>query len=163
MTGRIWVTEHGPAGGDELNVIEKGQNYGWPLVSHGRHYDGTSVPFGVSLEGTVPPERQWTPSIAPSGLAFYGNNGPEVWRRTAWLGALSGQAIIRLHFAEGGVARERRFLKDQIDRVRDVRLAPDGAVYIITDNEQGALYRLDPIIEQADKEELFNAIETEVQ
>ncbi len=162
-TGRILATEHGPAGGDELNVIEKGMNYGWPLTSYGVHYDGSSVPFGASMAGTVQPMRQWTPSIAPSGLAIYSDNGPTGWPGSLWIGGLSGQSIIRLEFSKGAIVGEKRFLREEIGRIRDVRLAPNGAIYVVTDDAHGALYRLDPIIEQVDIEAPFTLYDREVQ
>jgi glucose/arabinose dehydrogenase len=141
QTGQIWSVEHGPRGGDELNLVEGGRNYGWPVISYGLNYDGT--PVGISA-GTAPgieqPAHVWGPSVAPSGLTVQ----REGERALLWLGALAGQSVVRLELREDRVIGERRFLEGEIGRVRDVRRASDGFLYVITDDPEGWLYRLVP-------------------
>ena len=142
----LWLHENGPLGGDELNLIMPGRNYGWPVISHGKHYSGEPVPGGTAREGMEQPLHVWTPSIAPSGLAIAeGHDNPVMW-----VGALAGEALIRLAMGEKHIASEQRFLEREIGRIRDVRIGPDGLLYVVTDDAEGRLYRLDPIVEQAE-------------
>ena len=137
-TGELWMTEHGPRGGDELNRIVPGGNYGWKLVSYGTEYNGNPVGTGLpSLEGTEQPRYFWWPSIAPSGLVFYtGDMFPE-WRGNAFVTALSGQHVSRLVLAGDRVIAEERLLLAREQRIRELRQGPDGALYALTNEESG--------------------------
>jgi glucose/arabinose dehydrogenase len=144
--GQLYAVEHGPMGGDELNRIERGRNYGWPVISHGIGYDGTPMPGGKAQDGMEQPTHVFgePPAQAPSGLAVDGAGATPI----LWVGTLAGQALLRLD-RDGEGWRETRLLHEEIGRIRDVRLGPDGLLYVITDDLEGGLYRLDPIIEQA--------------
>lgn len=144
-TGRIWEAEHGPKGGDEVNVLSPGTNYGWPVITHGRSYGGQAIGEGTAKAGMAQPVRYWVPSISPSGMAFYtGEDFPD-WRGNLFLGALSGRALVRLELDGTTVVHEERLLEDLGERIRDVRQGPDGRLYLLTDAPDGALLRLDPI------------------
>ncbi|MDT8991795.1 PQQ-dependent sugar dehydrogenase [Curvibacter sp. APW13] len=147
--GTLWIHEHGPMGGDEINLPRPGANYGWPLVSYGRNYNFTAVGNGkTQQEGTEQPVHQWTPSIAPSGMAFvtskrYGDD----WVGNLLVGSLKFTHLARLELAApftGPVVKESRLLTDLGERVRDVRQGPDGYIYLLTDHPQGSLLRLVP-------------------
>jgi glucose/arabinose dehydrogenase len=153
-TGAPWATEHAPQGGDELNAIEAGKNYGWPVVSYGRHYDGPRIARRFWQEGMEEPAVFWVPSIAPSGLAFYtGDRFPE-WKGDLFVGSLMVGRIrrtghlerIELNDAGEELARES-ILGELRQRIRDVRQGPDGLLYLLTDENQGALLRLEPVEE----------------
>jgi glucose/arabinose dehydrogenase len=134
-SGKLWETEHGPRGGDELNLIEKGKNYGWPIISHGIDYPGP--PMGnaeVARPGMEQSVYYWSPSTAPSGLAFYkGDLFPE-WKNSVFVGMLRGNSLERLTLANGKVVNEEPLLTEMHTRIRDVRVGPDGAVYVLTDS-----------------------------
>jgi glucose/arabinose dehydrogenase len=134
-TGRLWQNDHGPRGGDELNIIEKGKNYGWPVIVHGIDYPGTAIGEGIThKEGMEEPVYYWDPVIAPSGLAFYtGNLFPE-WKNSIFVGGLRGMMLDRLTLANDKVVAEEPLLTDLHSRIRDVRVGPDGAVYVLTDS-----------------------------
>ena len=134
-THRLWETEHGPRGGDELNLIVKGKNYGWPVISHGIDYAGAPIGAGIAAkEGMEQPVYYWDPVIAASGLAFYqGNLFPE-WKNSVFVGGLAGTVLDRLTLREGKVVAEEALLSDLQERIRDVRVGPDGAVYVLTDS-----------------------------
>ena len=143
--GKLWEQEHGPMGGDEINIVEKGKNYGWPLVSYGVNYDGTPVGEGKTHEpGTEQPVWHWTPSIAPSGMAFYSGKLFPAWRGSLFNGALKFQLVSRLTLDGDKVVKEERLLHELGERIRDVREGPDGALYLLTDNSAGRVLRLVP-------------------
>jgi len=144
-TGEIWAVEHGPRGGDELNLIAAGTNYGWPVITHGRSYAGFKIGEGNAKPGMAQPQRYWVPSISPSGLAFYTGEAFPEWRGNLFLGALSGQALVRLELDGAKVVHEERLLEELDERIRDVRQGPDGRLYLLTDSSRGALLRLDPL------------------
>jgi glucose/arabinose dehydrogenase len=144
QTGQIWLHEHGPMGGDELNLIQRGRNYGWPLITYGLGYDGKPISALTHADGMEQPVYYWVPSIAVSGLALYQGDRVPQWRGTLWLGALSGEMLVRLSLADGKVVREERLLKEMFGRIRDVREGPDGMIYIVNDQSDGALYRIEP-------------------
>jgi glucose/arabinose dehydrogenase len=146
---RLWSHEHGPQGGDELNVLEGGRNYGWPRVTYGVDYDGTPIGTGTHAPGTEPPVRHWTPSVATSGMAFVAGDRFAGWQGSLLIGTLREQALLRLELEGGRVTREERLVEGLIGRIRDVRSAPDGYVYLVTDDPEGGLYRLAPTVEQA--------------
>ncbi len=133
--GRLWETEHGPRGGDELNIIQKGKNYGWPVVSHGIDYPGTPIGDGSThKEGMEEPVYYWDPVIAPSGLAFYSGGLFPQWKNSIFVGGLRGMVLVRLTIVKDKVVSEEPLLTDLNTRIRDVRVGPDGAVYVLTDS-----------------------------
>lgn len=144
-TKRLWSHEHGPMGGDEINLIQPGRNYGWPVITHGLGYDGKPVGVGSAKEGMEQPFHPIKEAIAPSGLAVE-HAGPVT---ILWLGALVGQSLFRFETENGRVTRKTRLLRDVLGRIRDVRIGPDGLLYLLTDDAEGALYRLDPLQDQA--------------
>lgn len=144
-TGELWESEHGPQGGDEINVIQPGKNYGWPIIAYGTEYTGNLINDGKSAQqGMEQPVYYWDPAIAPSGIAFYsGRNIPE-WKNNLFVSALAGQHLSRLVFANGKVIAEERLLLDQHQRIRDVAESPDGNLWIVTDADNGRLIRIAP-------------------
>jgi len=145
QTGALWMHEHGPQGGDEINIARAGANYGWPVVTYGRNYvTGTKIGEGTAKPGMEPPIHQWTPSIAPSGMAFYTGGRFSHWRGNLFVGALAGQILVRLETAGERIVAEERLLKNVLGRIRDVRAGPDGLIYLLTDSPQGRLVRLEP-------------------
>lgn len=144
-TGRLWLHEHGPRGGDEVNLIRPGANYGWPLVSHGINYSGTPVGTGnATAAGVTDPLHTWVPSIAPSGMAFYRGEAFPGWQGSLLVGALKDRLLARLTLEGERVVAEERFLENTVGRIRDVRVGPDGLVYLLTDARDGRLIRLQP-------------------
>lgn len=140
---RIWVTEHGSRGGDELNLIEPGQNYGWPVVTHSREYSGGLISPEKSRPGLIDPKVVWTPAIAPSGLAFYNGSRFPQWQGNLFAGGLVSQDLRRIELDEvGNVIAQHSIPVGQ--RVRDVRQGPDGLLYVLTDRQNGQLIRLEP-------------------
>lgn len=143
-TGRLWAVEHGPLGGDELNLLVAGANYGWPVITYGRSYAGFSIGEGTHKPGMAQPVRYWVPSISPSGMAFYTGDAFPRWRGSLFIGALSGELLARLEFDGERVVREERLLESLGERIRDVCQGPDGLLYLLTDSSDGALLRIDP-------------------
>jgi len=138
--GRLWEHEMGPRGGDELNLIERGGNYGYSTVSNGDHYDGRDIPDHSPGDGFIPPRITWTPVISPASLIFYSGSLFPQWRGSALIGGLSGQAIVRVTF-DGDNAREaERFAMGQ--RIRELEQHPDGSVYVLEDERNGSGGRL---------------------
>ena len=144
--GRLWETEHGPRGGDELNLIEKGKNYGWPVIVHGINYPGTKIGDAiVEKAGMEQPRYYWDPVIAPGALAFYQGKLFPQWQGHALVGALAGQALFRLELDKNDkVVNEEPLLMDLGARIRDVKVLPDGAVYILTEGANGKLLKVTP-------------------
>ncbi|MFN2348779.1 MAG: PQQ-dependent sugar dehydrogenase [Thioalkalivibrio sp.] len=144
-TGEVWANEHGPRGGDELNRIRAGVNYGWPVISHGIDYSGRDIGEGISeKEGMEQPVHHWTPSIAPSGMAFYTGDVFPAWRDNVFVGALAHTHVTRLVMDGNRVVDEEPMLREMGQRIRDVRQGPDGHLYLLTDHNNGRLLRLDP-------------------
>jgi glucose/arabinose dehydrogenase len=142
-TGTIWEHEHGPRGGDELNIIKRGHNYGWPAITFGINYNGTTISKDTARAGMDQPVVHWTPSISPSGLTVYSGDRFPAWRGNVFLGALSGQHLRRLELRNGRVTQQEvMLLTSRPERIRDVRQGPDGLLYALTD--AGALLRLEP-------------------
>jgi len=142
--GSFWMHEHGPQGGDEINIPQPGRNYGWPVITHGENYGGGRIGEGLSAKaGMEPPLHHWTPSIAPSGMAFLSSDkyGP-AWRGNLFVGSLKFGYLARLEMAGGKVVREHKI--EVGERVRDVRQGPDGLLYLLTDSSNGKLLRLQP-------------------
>ena len=151
-TGVIWQHEHGPYGGDELNVIEAGENYGWPEATYGTEYSDPSQPVGTDpdrIEEFKNPVLHWTEphSIAPSGMAFYTGDALPGWTGDIFVGALAEQHIHRVVLDGDEVSRQEELLRDEIGRIRDVRVGPDGHLHVLTDHSNGGLYRLEPVDE----------------
>ena len=144
--GTFWMHEHGAQGGDEINLPQPGKNYGWPQVSYGVNYDGTPIGTGRSSEpGMEPPLHHWTPSIAPSGMAFLTSDRyGAAWQGNLFVGALKFQVLERIELKDGRVVAEHRLLEDLGERIRDVRQGPDGLLYVLTDSASGRLIRLQP-------------------
>jgi glucose/arabinose dehydrogenase len=146
-TGRLWESEHGPRGGDELNLPEPGRNYGWPIASYGMDY-GTDRPYpetrGTQVPGTDQPIRYWKKSPGLSGMAFYTGHPASPWNDSLFLGALADQNLIRLSLEGDRITGEERLLDDLHARIRDVRVSSDGRVYVLTDEDDGRLLRITP-------------------
>lgn len=145
QTGELWTHEHGPQGGDEVNVMRSGLNYGWPVITYGVNYGlGTRIGEGHSKPGMVQPLHVWVPSIAPSGMAFVSGSRFPQWQGNLLVGALRGQMLVRLVLDGEKVLHEERLLQSRVGRIRDVRMGPDGLVYLLSDGPDGALMRLEP-------------------
>ena len=145
-TGELWTHEHGPQGGDEVNVMRSGLNYGWPVITYGVNYGfGTRIGEGQTKPGMVQPLHLWVPSIAPSGMAFVSGSKFPQWTGDLLVGALRDQMLVRLELDGEKVVREERLLRGLVGRIRDVRMGPDGLVYLLTDDAEGALLRLEPV------------------
>lgn len=143
-TGRIWICEHGPRGGDEINILKPGANYGWPLATHGVDYSGAIISPNKSLPGMEDPVRAWVPSISPCGLCFYtGDPFPE-WKGSMFTGALSNDALFRIEFDGERYVSEERLLVERLPYIRDVRQGPDGLLYLVTQSGDSGLYRIEP-------------------
>ncbi|TBW08776.1 PQQ-dependent sugar dehydrogenase [Azotobacter chroococcum] len=143
-TGRLWTHEHGPRGGDEVNIPEPGRNYGWPLATHGINYSFLPIPEarGKTVEGTEPPHYVWEKSPAISGMAFYDAGRFPAWQHSLFIGALVDRCLIRLELDGDRIVHEERLLEDLDTRIRDVRQGPDGYLYLLSDETDGKLLRL---------------------
>src|SRR5690606_1401143 len=148
-TGQIWLHEHGPRGGDEINLLAAGANYGWPLLTYGREYHGPRIGAEPPQPGFVSPLHHWTPSIAPSGMAFYSGDRFPGWRGDLFVGALAHRHLQRLRLRDGAVVEQEKLLVDRGWRIRDVRSGPDGHLYLLTDADRGVLARLEPATAQS--------------
>ena len=145
QTGALWTHEHGPQGGDEINVIRPGVNYGWPVITYGVEYGiGTKIGEGTAKSGMAQPIHYWVPSIAPSGMAFYTGARFPRWKGDLFVGALRDQMLVRLRLDGEKVVHEERLLRNAIGRIRDVRDGPDGYLYLLTDASNGVIARLEP-------------------
>jgi aldose sugar dehydrogenase len=145
-TGALWTHEHGPQGGDEINVMHAGKNYGWPIVTHGVNYGlGTKIGEGITKTGIESPLHVWVPSIAPSGMVFVSGSSFPDWNGDLLIGALRDQSLVRLKLNGEKIIHEERLIKGQIGRIRDVRVGPDGLIYLLTDSTNGTLVRLEPV------------------
>jgi glucose/arabinose dehydrogenase len=146
QTGELWTHEHGPQGGDEINVMRAGRNYGWPVITYGVNYGfGTRIGEGTHKPGMEQPLYKWVPSIAPSGMAFYDGDKFPGWRGNLLAGALRDEMLVRLELDGEKVVKEERLLKGTLGRIRDVRVGSDGYVYLLTDESDGVLARLEPV------------------
>ena len=143
-TGKLWEHEHGPRGGDEVNIIEKGKNYGWPVIGYGIDYNGAKIHESTQKAGMEQPLKYWVPSIAPSGMTFYIGNVFAPWRGSLFVGALAGQVLVRLEVDGDKAVKEERLLQQLRERIRDVREGPDGALWLATDSSSGRILRLAP-------------------
>lgn len=144
-TGQIWTHEHGPRGGDEINILVPGANYGWPIVSQGAEYaSGRPVSDTTSSPGLIDPIHVWIPSVAPSGMAFYTGSLFSDWQGDLFVGALADQSLVRLELDGSTISHEERLLSGDVGRIRDVRQGPDDALYLLIDDADGSLLRLMP-------------------
>jgi aldose sugar dehydrogenase len=144
VTGKIWMHEHGPQGGDEINIITAGTNYGWPVITYGVNYGtGTKIGEGTEKAGMAQPLYKWVPSIAPSGMAFYSGKSMPKWKDNLFVGALAKQSLVRLTLDGDKVVKEERLFENKLGRIRDVREGPDGFIYILTNGSDGKLLRLE--------------------
>lgn len=143
-TGEVWSHEHGPRGGDEINIIRAGNDYGWPKVTYGIDYSGIPISDKTTMDGVTDPLHYWDPSIAPSGMAFYTGDLFPQWRGDVFVGALRSQKLVRLTINNEQVIEEEDLLTNLGERIRDVRMGPDGALWLLTDSRQGKVYRVVP-------------------
>lgn len=145
-TGKLWESEHGPRGGDEINLPQPGKNYGWPLITHGINYSGQPIPeaLGRAKEGLEPPYHVWEKSPGLSGMAFYTGRPGSTWNDSLFLGSLAERNLIRLTLDGDAIVSEERLLGDVGERIRDVRVGADGNVYVVTDESNGKLLRIEP-------------------
>jgi glucose/arabinose dehydrogenase len=143
-TGELWTAEHGARGGDEVNRVRKGLNYGWPVITYGIDYSGAKIGEGATKAGMEQPLYYWDPSIAPSGAAFYTGTLFPAWRGNLLVGGLAAQQLSRLVLEGERIVAEERLLVDLGARIRDVRMGPDGAVWVLTDHTDGRILRLVP-------------------
>lgn len=143
-SGDVWAMEHGPKGGDEVNLLEKGANYGWPVITYGVDYSGDIISDLTHKEGMEQPVIQWTPSIAPSGMTFYNGELFKDWQGDLLVGALKFTHLRRIDMQGNTPGEEFEYLRDRKERVRDVEVGPDGAIYLLTDSTEGKLIKLTP-------------------
>ncbi len=143
-TGQLWTVEHGARGGDELNHPEAGKNYGWPVISYGTHYTFLKIGEGTVKPGMEQPVYYWDPVIAPSGMAVYTGDLFAGWKYNFLIGSLTPGGLVRLVMKDGKVVQEERYLGDLRERIRDVRQAPDGSLYLLTDSRDGQILRITP-------------------
>ena len=144
-TGMLWMHEHGPRGGDAVNIPRKGRNHGWPVATYGTEYSGVPIFTGDRYPSQfVEPLHHWTPSIAPSGMTFISGREIPAWRGNLLVGALAGKRLVRLEVEGERVVHQEDMLRELGKRIRDVREGPDGALYLLTDEPNGAILRLTP-------------------
>jgi glucose/arabinose dehydrogenase len=143
-SGKLWMHEHGPRGGDEINIPEAGKNYGWPVIGYGIDYSGLRIHEATSKPGMEQPIIQWTPVIAPSGMTFYQGDLFPKWNGNVFIGGLATRMLVRLEINGEKIVREERLLRDLNERIRDVRAGPDGALWLVTDNSAGRILRVSP-------------------
>ena len=141
-TGAVWAMEHGPKGGDEINILERGANYGWPLITYGVDYSGDIISDKTHMEGMKQPWVYWDPSIAPSGLAFYKGDMFKEWNGDVLVGSLKFTHLRRIKVEDGKPVEQFEYVRDNHDRIRDVEVAPDGAIYLLTDAPNGKVLKL---------------------
>src|SRR6187402_2712005 len=143
-SGELWEIEHGPRGGDEVNLIGKGKNYGWPVIGYGIDYSGAKIHDATAKDGMEQPLKYWVPSIAPSGMTFYTAKLFPKWTGSLFSGALRGAMLVRLTLNGNTVTSEERLLQNLNERIRDVRQGPDGALWLLTDSSNGRVLRVAP-------------------
>jgi len=144
-TGMLWINEHGARGGDEVNIVFPGRNYGWPIISYGTHYSGAKIGVGTHIDNMEQPIHYWDPSIAPSGMTFYTGEKFPKWQGNAFIGALKGRLLVRLKIKNNKVILEEHILRTLKARIRDVKNGPDGNLYILTDTNPGKIIKIEPV------------------
>ena len=145
QTGEVWAMEHGPKGGDEVNLIKAGNNYGWPVITYGIDYNGSIISDKTEQEGMEQPVLYWDPSIAPSGMTFYASEVFKDWQGDLLVGALKFRHLRRISFNEAGeVESQTEYLRDRNERIRDVEVGPNGLIYLLTDESNGKLLQITP-------------------
>ena len=142
VTESLWTLSHGAQGGDEINQPLAGKNYGWPIISYGRHYWGAKIGVGTHKSGLQQPIYYWDPSIAPSGFAIYSGDIFSKWRGNLFVGALKHELISRLELKNGKIVSEERLFPNRFGRIRDIRVGPEGHIYFLTDETNGGLYKI---------------------
>ena len=143
QTGVVWVHEHGPQGGDEINILVAGSNYGWPKTTYGEQYGGGKIGIGPTAPGIHPPVLHWTPSIAPSGMEFYAGKIFPEWNGDLLVGSLKFKMLVRIDIEGTKIKGQEVVFQDQIGRIRDVRVDSEGNIYILNDAFRGGVYRMD--------------------
>ena len=144
VTGKLWTVEHGAAGGDELNHPEAGKNYGWPVITYGKDYNGARIGVGTEQDGIEQPVYYWDPVIAPGGMTFYTGDAFPGWKNNVLIGGLASNALVRVVLENGSVVKEERYLNELKARIRDVQTGADGFIYLVTDMPEGKLLRVRP-------------------
>ena len=142
VTRELWVSEHGARGGDEINVIGAGKNYGWPIISYGVHYSGAKIGVGTAKPGMEQPIHYWDPSIAPAGIDFYDGKLFPKWKNDLLVTSLKFGLISRLKIVNNKVIEEERIFRDDFGRLRDIKTSPSGSIMFITDERNGGLYEI---------------------
>ncbi len=146
QTQALWVHEHGPQGGDEINIPQAGRNYGWPVITYGVNYgSGTRIGEGTEKPGMEQPIYTWVPSIAPSGMAFYTGERFPAWENNLFVGSLAFRTLVRLEIDGEKIIHEERLFEQKLGRIRDIEIGPDGYIYLLTDASNGFLLRLEPV------------------
>jgi len=143
-SGKIWVHEHGPQGGDEINILKAGANYGWPKTTYGEQYGGGRIGISSTAPGIEAPLMHWTPSIAPSGMSFYQGEIFPNWKGDLLVGSLKFRMLVRVDLEGSEVQGQEVVFQDRIGRIRDVRVNRKGKVYLVNDEYRGGIFRLDP-------------------
>ncbi len=144
-SGLVWTHEHGPQGGDEINILRAGANYGWPKVTYGEEYGGGKIGVGTAAPGVEQPVLYWTPSIAPSGMEFYDGDAFPQWKGDLFAGSLKFGHLVRVDVEGTSVRGQEVLFKREIGRVRDVRQGPDGLLYLLNDDRKGGVFRIEPV------------------
>ncbi|RDV26643.1 PQQ-dependent sugar dehydrogenase [Alteromonas aestuariivivens] len=144
VTGEVWAMEHGPKGGDEVNKLAKGNNYGWPVITYGINYNGDIISDKTHMEGMEQPVLYWDPSIAPSGMTFYSGEAFKDWQGDLLVGALKFTHLRRIEMDGDTPGEQHEFLKERKERIRDVTVGPDGLIYLLTDSPEGKLLQVSP-------------------
>lgn len=150
VTGQLWTGEHGPQGGDEINIDEAGKNYGWPIITYGENYGGGKIGIGTHKEGMEQPIHKWVPSLATAGMTFYTGKAFPQWKNNLFIASLASQTLVRLEIEDNKVVKEERLLKDDLkQRLRHVTQGPDGLLYLLTDESKGRILRIEPVAEES--------------
>jgi glucose/arabinose dehydrogenase len=150
VTGALWTGEHGPQGGDEINIDEAGKNYGWPIITYGENYGGGKIGIGTHKEGMEQPIHKWVPSLATAGMTFYTGEAFPEWKNNLFIASLASQTLVRLVIEDDKVVKEERLLKEDISqRLRHVVQGPDDLLYLLTDEGKGRILKLEPVSEKA--------------
>ncbi len=144
QTGRLWMHEHGPRGGDEINIVRAGGNYGWPVIGYGTDYNGAEIHESTHHPDMEQPIKYWVPAIAPSGMTFATGSLFPSWRGNLFIGALAARALVRLELNGARIGGEELLLQHLRERIRDVRQGPDDAIWLVTDNLRGRIFRVTP-------------------